>query len=152
MAALTNDAFWQHSLAVYSKPGVAEACLTLQDRYQVNVNLLLLLHWCNVHQYCVDAALIERLKQRVAQTDPAIQRHRQQRRAAKGTDNYEALKAAELALEAEQQSALVAELNQSSDAQAEAGNSDDLVTLLTTWLNLPDTPTTRLLIDAVINA
>jgi uncharacterized protein (TIGR02444 family) len=33
--------FWSFSLAFYSKPGVAEACLALQDRHGIDVNLLL---------------------------------------------------------------------------------------------------------------
>jgi len=37
--------FWQFSLAFYGRPGVAEACLTLQDQCGVDVNLLLFLIW-----------------------------------------------------------------------------------------------------------
>jgi uncharacterized protein (TIGR02444 family) len=33
--------FWSFSLAFYRKPGVAEACLALQDRHGIDVNLLL---------------------------------------------------------------------------------------------------------------
>ena len=33
--------FWSFSLAIYRKPGVAEACLALQDRHAIDVNLLL---------------------------------------------------------------------------------------------------------------
>jgi uncharacterized protein (TIGR02444 family) len=33
--------FWSFSLAIYRKPGVAEACLALQDRHGLDVNLLL---------------------------------------------------------------------------------------------------------------
>ncbi len=32
---------WSFSLAVYRKPGVADACLALQDRHGLDVNLLL---------------------------------------------------------------------------------------------------------------
>ncbi|HET7850736.1 MAG TPA: TIGR02444 family protein [Pseudolabrys sp.] len=34
--------FWTFSLAVYGSPGVAAECLALQDRYELDVNLLLL--------------------------------------------------------------------------------------------------------------
>ncbi len=37
--------FWRFSLSFYSRPGVAEACLDLQDRCGVDVNLLLFLLW-----------------------------------------------------------------------------------------------------------
>ncbi|WP_116475622.1 TIGR02444 family protein [Zobellella maritima] len=41
--AITPTAFWQFSLRHYGKPGVARACLGLQDDHGANINLLLLL-------------------------------------------------------------------------------------------------------------
>lgn len=38
---MAGDAFWRFSLAVYRRPGVAQACLALQDRCGLDVNLLL---------------------------------------------------------------------------------------------------------------
>jgi uncharacterized protein (TIGR02444 family) len=35
--------FWDWSLETYSRPGVAEALLDLQDRFNLSVNMLL---WC----------------------------------------------------------------------------------------------------------
>ena len=37
--------FWTFSLEVYGRPGVAPACLALQDRHGLDVNLLLLCCW-----------------------------------------------------------------------------------------------------------
>jgi uncharacterized protein (TIGR02444 family) len=37
--------FWDFSLSLYRKPGVADACLFVQDRYGLNVNLVLLCIW-----------------------------------------------------------------------------------------------------------
>ncbi len=37
--------FWDFSLAVYARPGVAPACLVLQDRHDVDVNALLFCLW-----------------------------------------------------------------------------------------------------------
>jgi uncharacterized protein (TIGR02444 family) len=45
MAAEAGEAFWRFSLQVYGRPGVAEACLALQDRHGVDVNLLLFCCW-----------------------------------------------------------------------------------------------------------
>ncbi len=39
--ALPAGAFWDASLRVYAQPGVAHLCLTLQDTWQLDVNLLL---------------------------------------------------------------------------------------------------------------
>lgn len=38
--------FWDFSLAVYGGEGVAQACLDLQDRRGIDVNLLLFCLWC----------------------------------------------------------------------------------------------------------
>jgi uncharacterized protein (TIGR02444 family) len=40
------DRFWRFSLALYDRPGVAEACLALQDRHGLDVNILM---WCGWH-------------------------------------------------------------------------------------------------------
>ena len=37
--------FWRFSGEVYGRPGVAEACLALQDRHGLDVNLLLFCAW-----------------------------------------------------------------------------------------------------------
>jgi uncharacterized protein (TIGR02444 family) len=37
--------FWDFSLSIYRKPGVADACLFVQDRYGLNVNLVLFCVW-----------------------------------------------------------------------------------------------------------
>jgi len=41
----SDNPFWDFSLAVYRRPGVAEACLYLQDEAGVDVNLLLFFCW-----------------------------------------------------------------------------------------------------------
>ncbi len=41
----TGSPFWRFSVAFYRQPGVAQACLELQDRCGVDVNLLLFLLW-----------------------------------------------------------------------------------------------------------
>lgn len=40
-----NTPFWQFSGAVYGRRGVAEACLSLQERHRLDVNLLLFCAW-----------------------------------------------------------------------------------------------------------
>lgn len=42
---MTGAAFWDHTLAVYRKPGVGPACIALQDRRGADVNLLLFALW-----------------------------------------------------------------------------------------------------------
>lgn len=43
-ASVSAD-LWRFSLAVYKRDGVEEACLLLQDRFDADVNLLLLICW-----------------------------------------------------------------------------------------------------------
>lgn len=40
---MTDSAFWRFSLRFYALPGVAAACIELQDRHGVDVNVLLFL-------------------------------------------------------------------------------------------------------------
>jgi uncharacterized protein (TIGR02444 family) len=40
-----DNPFWDYSIAIYGKPRVADACLFLQDRYGLDVNLLLFCLW-----------------------------------------------------------------------------------------------------------
>jgi uncharacterized protein (TIGR02444 family) len=40
--------FWRFSLALYAQPGVAAACLALQDQHGLDVNLLLYCCWLGV--------------------------------------------------------------------------------------------------------
>jgi uncharacterized protein (TIGR02444 family) len=43
---LAANAFWSYSARVYSRPGVTDACLKLQDDFSLDVNLLLFCLWC----------------------------------------------------------------------------------------------------------
>jgi uncharacterized protein (TIGR02444 family) len=43
-----GDAFWRFSLALYARPGVAEALIGLQDRAGCEVNLILFALWAGV--------------------------------------------------------------------------------------------------------
>ncbi len=40
-----SSGFWDFSVRAYSQPGVADACLALQDQYGLDVNLLLYCCW-----------------------------------------------------------------------------------------------------------
>lgn len=42
---LPENPFWDFSARVYARPGVAEACVDMQDRFGLDVNLLLFCLW-----------------------------------------------------------------------------------------------------------
>ena len=43
---VSQNPFWDFTLRVYGAPGVQAACLTLQDRFGLDVNLALYCLWC----------------------------------------------------------------------------------------------------------
>lgn len=57
------SAFWTFSLRVYRCPGVASACLALQDDLRLDVNLVLLAAWAASTHRRLDAVTATRLRQ-----------------------------------------------------------------------------------------
>lgn len=55
MGSALADDFWAFSLALYSRPRVAEYCLRLQDNAGANVNLLLFCCWTGRRGMALDA-------------------------------------------------------------------------------------------------
>ena len=52
--AADKTPFWLFSGTVYGRPGVAEACLDLQDRHGLDVNLLLFCAWAGTRGRALD--------------------------------------------------------------------------------------------------
>ncbi|HZP79509.1 MAG TPA: TIGR02444 family protein [Pseudolabrys sp.] len=48
MALTLDNPFWRFSLAVYGAPGVQAECLALQERFGIDVNVLLFCAWIGV--------------------------------------------------------------------------------------------------------
>ena len=96
-----GDAFWDYSCALYARPGAAEACLRLQDRDGLNVNLLLFCLWAGAAFGRASPANMARAKAMAARWDDVLKPLREARRAAKPLSGapYERLKAVELEAE-----------------------------------------------------
>ncbi len=62
-AAFPDSSLWDFSLQVYRRPGVAEACLALQERHALDVNLLLFCCWAGRRGRALSAADIASLLQ-----------------------------------------------------------------------------------------
>lgn len=61
-----ND-FWKFSLALYSMPGVADSCLILQERYELDVNVLLFCAWLgSSRRVLLSSSEIERIESEVS--------------------------------------------------------------------------------------
>lgn len=56
-----ESGFWRFSLRLYAQPGVPEACLTLQDKYGADVNVLFFLLYLASRRRCVDRADVLRI-------------------------------------------------------------------------------------------
>jgi uncharacterized protein (TIGR02444 family) len=75
--------FWDFSLALYAKPGVAPACLRLQERRGVDVNLLLFCLWLGrAKARRVSAADIAALRSHISVIHDEVVRPLRQARAA----------------------------------------------------------------------
>ena len=55
------ESFWDFSVDAYRKPGVADACLSLQERHGLDVNVLLLCCWFGCTRGVLDEHLWERV-------------------------------------------------------------------------------------------
>jgi uncharacterized protein (TIGR02444 family) len=129
------DEFWAFSLDLYARPGVAEACLRLQDAHGLDVNVLLLCCWLARRGCRVSAADLAAAEARAA----PLRTHvlvplRAARRALKtmpltgAAALYAQVKAVELAVEREEQRLLVAPWSGSSVARS-AREVDEAVNL-----------------------
>ena len=67
MSADPHNPFWDFSLVVYPRPGVVEACLALQDRLGLDVNLLLFCCWAGSLGWRLEAPDMVRLTEEVAE-------------------------------------------------------------------------------------
>jgi uncharacterized protein (TIGR02444 family) len=55
-----RERFWDYSLRVYGLAGVANACLSLQDRFGLDINLLLYCCWLGANDRVLDPATLGR--------------------------------------------------------------------------------------------
>ena len=104
-------ALWSFSLATYDSPGVASACIALQDRHGLDVNLLLFCCWAGAQGHQLTTAKLKRLQQGVASwQEDVVQPLRRVRRRLKGEpgDDAQDLRARiiELEIESERQEQL----------------------------------------------
>jgi uncharacterized protein (TIGR02444 family) len=76
--------FWRFSVKFYAEPGVAQACIDLQDQAGVDVNLLFFLLWNATHSRALNEAEIDELDRSFgAWRDLAVVPLRELRRALK---------------------------------------------------------------------
>ncbi len=104
--------FWQFSVARYTAGDTMQQCLDLQDKYGVNVNMLLLLCWCVDNNKILTLAQWQEINAAILTSDSELQCHRKKRRQAKQKKpfnpvRYQALKAEEMEMERAQQAIMI---------------------------------------------
>jgi uncharacterized protein (TIGR02444 family) len=56
-----REVFWDYSVALYGRPGVEAACIELQRRHRIDVNLVLLCLWLGERGTALDGEALARL-------------------------------------------------------------------------------------------
>lgn len=110
---LQAEQFWHYSLRVYEQGGVKQHCLSLQNEFGLNVNMLLLCGFLTQHKIFVSAGILQALSQHIETIDQELKELRSNRIASKSLeqDLYRNLLKQELILEKSQQATLISVLN-----------------------------------------
>lgn len=111
---LTTAQLWQFSLNYYGIREVKTACLNLQNQFNGNVNLLLLLAWLDQHQLTIQAEDWVSLENTLDHSESLLLPYRELRRKLKNHVSEPLYREAlefELQLEQRQQSDLVEHIN-----------------------------------------
>ena len=145
-----DNPFWDFSLEVYERDGVAASCLTLQDRRGLDVNLLLFCGWAAGKGWVFDQEDIDRLDASVApwQRNVVVPLRELRRRLkdcaeVPGAETLrQRIKRDELQAEAIEQALLVASLPDGlvgmADSAAAAAAAGNMVAYLTHCSVVPD--------------
>lgn len=62
---VSKSPFWQFSIKFYAVPGVAQACIELQDQAKVDVNILFYLLWNATQARAFDAADVAEIERKI---------------------------------------------------------------------------------------
>jgi uncharacterized protein (TIGR02444 family) len=85
-----DNEFWRFSLAVYSRAGVAEECLALQEKAGADINVLLFCAWTGMQAIVLSRDDIEQaLRLVVAWQDNVVRPLRGVRQSMKALDHHE---------------------------------------------------------------
>lgn len=133
--------FWDWAVAIYARPGVAEACLDLQDRYGQNVPLLLWAIWRG-GDVAAAVALAREWE------DEVVAPLRGVRRRLKGRGGAEGLREKVKAVELEAERALMAAL----EGVAAPAPDENVVSVVAEAWGAPPPPEALQRLQALITA
>ena len=134
---LQASEFWNYSLNLYEQPGIKSTCLMLQDKFKLNVNLLMLCCYLNRLNNKLPVEGFNALTEAIEDTDLQLQAMRRKRRNSRGTPLYRELLQQELQIEKQQQQSLVEQVNQQ---ELEQRSTDNLLCYLDSQYPRPPEP------------
>ncbi|WP_144392781.1 TIGR02444 family protein [Pleionea sediminis] len=80
-AIFDRQQFWQFSFEFYQQDNIEEACLKLQDDFDLNINVILFLLWYSTHaQKVISTKQVEGLLDAISVADERVQEFRQFRK------------------------------------------------------------------------
>ena len=109
------DALWHFCIHHYAHVEVQKSCMTLQNEFNGNINVVLLLAWLENAGFCLDYHAVLGLRNAVNETEGLLRRYRIMRRELKPQLSeiaYRKMLNYELSLEKFQQVELVRYVNQ----------------------------------------
>jgi uncharacterized protein (TIGR02444 family) len=100
---------WEFALSQYQRPAVARACLSLQDDFNCNINLVLFCLYAETLSYSLTVKELLLIEKTITDSEQQLKRHRSRRRKAKTAtpDCYQALLEQELVLEQKQHQLII---------------------------------------------
>ncbi|MCW8109030.1 TIGR02444 family protein [Alteromonas ponticola] len=157
MTKLSFQHFWNFSVTHYLAGENKRCCLTLQDQYGVNVNLLLLLGWCITHHKIVTLVQWNELQGAIEQSDENLKAHRHRRQKEKqktqfDSARYQLLKDQELVLERRQQADMLEQFSQQVHLCIEPDQVNGSIPAFVHSYNLRGKPDALALMAEVINS
>jgi len=137
---IDQSSAWSFALSLYKEPTVASACLTLQDDFNCNVNLVLFCHYADSLGYLFGTNDFLAIERAIAASEEQLKRHRTSRRLAKtqSPEQYQAMLSQELTLEHAQHQLIIDTANtlcENAEQTSSTGQSRLTPTSLQHYLN-----------------
>ncbi|WP_100642444.1 TIGR02444 family protein [Alteromonas facilis] len=144
---ISTQEAWNFALALYAEGSVATHLLSLQDAYDCNVNVLLLLQYLAHKKLNIDAQCLNQLSLAIADSQEELKAHRVMRREAKADSPrvYQQLKDQEIELERIQHSLLLDRINKWTTerllngvtSETHSGNETNMLEIYLTGYSVP---------------
>ncbi len=123
---LLTDEFWLFSIDWYSKDKVRSSCLSMQNDFNTNVNVLLFCRFINGKQISYDVRQFEKLNEALKISENQLTAFRAERISLKNIDSqlYQSYLNKELEMEKKQQEIIIKTMNSCRQSEVFSNNFD----------------------------